>query len=79
MSNEEDNKTSVTIEQLHTIGRLVIEVLQGAASQGIEEISIGDLMRTFAFTDEEAEPWDEAILVFIKTEVEGNENPFTVH
>jgi len=63
-----------TTEQIQQLGKILIDVLQGAVKEGVTEISIGDFMRTFAYEEEEAAEWDDVILVFIKdaeTEPEG--------
>jgi hypothetical protein len=63
-----DDNSAATKQQIQDIGRLLIEVLQGAVNEGVTEITVGDFMRTFAYDEEEASKWDDVILVFIKDE-----------
>lgn len=58
--------SAATKEQIQQLGRILIDVLQGAVQEGVTEISIGDFMRTFAYDEDEAAEWDDVILVFIK-------------
>jgi len=73
---KEDSKA--TKEQIQNLGKILIEVLQGAVQEGVTEISIGDFMRTFAYDEEEAGQWDDVILVFVK-DAETAPNTPTLH